>query len=140
MQSHDHLSVASRLPTILTPSEARIERDPTTGAILRVIHLPSSRKNYLNDALDSLSDDTNDGHVSKPFSEGIVVELEEQALMEVKRRPRQQSQREEEWIARLLDKYGEDYSGMARDRKLNPHQQSEGDLRRRTKLWKQKRR
>ena len=65
-----------------------------------------------------------------------MPELEELVSMEVKRRPRQQSQREEEWITRLLDKYGEDYSRMVRDRKLNPYQQGQGDLRRRVSLWK----
>ena len=69
-----------------------------------------------------------------------MPELEDLASMEVKKRPRQQSQREEEWIARLVAKYGEDYSRMVKDRKLNPYQQGEGDIRRRVSLWQQKRR
>ena len=72
----------------------------------------------------------------------IVAELEVQAEEEAvtlarKRRPRQQSKREEEWMARLAGKYGDDIRAMARDVKLNPMQQSEGDLRRRLKKWKE---
>ena len=68
-------------------------------------------------------------------SGGIVPELEESARHQVKKRPRQQSQREQEWIKLLVDRYGEDYRAMVRDRKLNPMQQSEGDLRRRVAQW-----
>lgn len=65
----------------------------------------------------------------------VVRELEKQASIEVKKKPRQQSKREEEWIANLVAMYGEDYARMVRDRKLNPMQQSEGDLRRRIRRW-----
>ena len=47
-----------------------------------------------------------------------------------------QSQREREWIERLVGKWGDDWGGMFRDRKLNPHQQTEGDLKRRVEIWK----
>ena len=74
----------------------------------------------------------------------IVAELEAQAEEEAatlarKKRPRQQSKREEEWIARLVGKYGDDIRAMARDVKLNPMQQSVGDLGRRLKKWKENR-
>ena len=49
---------------------------------------------------------------------------------------RNQSEREKEWVGTLVEKYGEDYGKMARDRKLNMWQQSEGDIRRRVVKWK----
>lgn len=69
---------------------------------------------------------------------GIVRELEEHASVEAKKKPRQQSKREEEWIANLVATYGDDYRRMVRDRKLNPMQQSEGDLKRRIRKWKER--
>lgn len=137
--------------------ETKVERDPETGKILRVVHDNEDdevevagrrvrRSNPLNDPLDDLSDREGgpaqtDQH-GKPHPE-IVRELELQAAKEdelvKKRKPRQQSQREGEWVERLLERHGEDYAAMVRDRKLNPMQQSEGDLRRRIRKWKQSR-
>ncbi|MCJ1251553.1 Nucleolar protein 16 [Trapelia coarctata] len=138
----DPLSLASKLPTLLNPTEALIERDPSTGAIVRVIR-PPANTNPLNDPLNDLSDEQNEedeeeGSVPKRAPAGIIQELEEQASMEVKKRPRQQSGREQEWIAGLVKRHGDDYGRMARDRKLNPYQQGEGDLRRRVNVWKRK--
>ncbi len=96
-------------------------------------------ENPLNDALNELSDSEPDvivAYVSSHAPTGIVRELEEEASLEAKKKPRQQSQREEEWIENLVATYGEDYRSMVRDRRLNPMQQSEGDLRRRVRRWK----
>lgn len=94
----------------------------------------------MNDPLNELSDDEQaaiaDG--SDRMQTGIVHELEEQASLDAKKRPRQQSKREEEWIANLVATYGDDYRRMVRDRKLNPMQQSEGDLKRRIRKWKER--
>ena len=137
----DALSITSKIPTLFTPTEARIERDPTTGAILRVIHPPSTSGNPLNDPLNDSSanesDDERDGGLHYE-PRGIIRELEEQSMMEAKKRPRQQSKREEEWIAKLVQRYGDNFGGMVKDRKLNPYQQSEGDLRRRVSRWKER--
>lgn len=127
----------------------RVERDPETGAILRVIHDDDddsievagrrlSRKNPLNDPLNALES----GEVeSNPLADSIIVQqLERQADQEGKtvraKKPRFQSTREGEWAQRLIEKHGEDFTAMARDRKLNPMQQSVGDLRRRINKWK----
>lgn len=67
---------------------------------------------------------------------GIVPQLEEASRLEKRPRPRKQSQREVEWIATLVEKWGGDVAAMARDRKLNPMQQTEGDLRRRVRAWR----
>ena len=136
----DAFAIKSKVPTTLIPTEARIERDPNTGAILRVIHAEDRRRaNPLNDPLNEMSDSEPlatilDGNVQ--VHSGIVKELEEQASLEAKKKPRQQSRREEEWIANLVATYGDDYRRMVRDRKLNPMQQSEGDLKRRIRMWK----
>jgi nucleolar protein 16 len=130
--------------------EIRIERDPETGAILRVIE--TSKPNPLNDPLNDL--DLSDtempsfnalGHIPKSTSHirsadtSVTRQLEELAESGVKRRPRMQSQREENWIEELVEKHGDDYGKMFRDRKLNVWQQSEGDIRRRVKKWKERR-
>ena len=39
-------------------------------------------------------------------------------------------------VLRLIEKHGENYAAMTRDRKLNPMQQTAGDLRRRINKWK----
>ena len=116
----------------------RVERDPETGAILRIIRSEQERLNPLNDPLNGISDNEEFIKSRGVRSKGIVGELEEQAAMEAKPRPREQSSREQEWIARLLEMYGDDYGTMVRDRKLNPYQQTEGDIRRRIKKWKEK--
>jgi nucleolar protein 16 len=140
----------SRKTTKLTPTETKVERDPQTGRILRIIRSDGEsedatarkrKSNPLNDPLENLSDQEETSAMSTRPSD-IVAELEAQAEEEAailarKKRPRQQSKREEEWIARLVGKYGDDIRAMARDVKLNPMQQSEGDLRRRLKKWKE---
>jgi nucleolar protein 16 len=65
----------------------------------------------------------------------VIRELEEAALNGAKKAPRGQSQREQEWVERLVSKYGEDYAKMARDRKLNPMQQTAADIRKRVVKW-----
>ncbi len=73
--------------------------------------------------------------------QGVVPALMAQAAKGgAKKRPRKQSQREEEWVERLVAAYGDDVAEMARDRKLNPMQQSEGDIGRRVRVWKEGRR
>ncbi|KAL8869824.1 MAG: hypothetical protein Q9174_003981 [Haloplaca sp. 1 TL-2023] len=67
----------------------------------------------------------------------VIKELVRQAENAAPKRKRKQSQREEEWVQRLVEKWGEDLGGMARDRKLNPMQQSEGDIGRRVRAWRE---
>lgn len=128
----------------------RVERDPETGAILRVIHDDDeddkievagrslSRKNPLNDPLNDI--EGGDGESNHLADSVVVQQLERQADQEGKtvraKKPRFQSSRESEWAQRLISKHGDDFTAMARDRKLNPMQQSVGDLRRRINKWK----
>lgn len=62
---------------------------------------------------------------------------EEEAVK--KRRPRQQSKREEEWVEKLVARHGDNILAMVRDKRLNPMQQSESDIRKRVRIWKERR-
>lgn len=134
--------------------ETKVERDPETGKILRVVRDDDMiefagqklrRANPLDDPLNDLSDNEGETGSAQPQRQNapsaIVKQLEQQAVKEGQaaetRKPRHQSKREDEWISRLIEKHGEDLTAMARDRKLNPMQQTEGDLRRRIRKWKQ---
>lgn len=132
--------------------EAKVERDPETGKIVRVVRKDegevevAGRKvrpsNPLDDPLNDLSED--EDMDSQPQVQGkkppsnIVQQLEMQADAEgqIPKKPRHQSKREDEWITRLVDRHGDNYAAMARDMKLNPMQQTAGDLRRRINKWK----
>lgn len=161
----DALAIANKKPTTLVPGTVRIERDPETGAILRVIDDGNGgekrgRREWngriLRDVLDD-GEGEEDEDVSRRGvgqqhdlsltmtqsvgGEGVVPELVMQAATGgMKKRPRKQSQREEEWVEQLVERYGEDVGRMARDRRLNPMQQSERDIRRRVMMWKDGRR
>ena len=113
-------------------------RDPKTGAIVSVQHEKAERENPLDDPLNELSDleEEEDEDARSSNGRGIIAELEEQARHSRPKRPRMQSQRERQWIERLVEKWGDDWGGMVRDRKLNPQQQTEGDLKRRIGVWK----
>ena len=141
----------SRKTTKLVPGETKVERDPETGRIIRIIRegvddedttaTKRRRLNPLNDPLEELSEESKITRLNKQRST-VVSELEAQAEEEAeafarKKRPRQQSKREEEWIEKLVQRHGDDTRSMVRDMKLNPMQQSEGDIQRRLKIWKE---
>ena len=117
-------------------SEVKVTRDPKTGAIVSVQREKSERENPLGDPLNEISD--LEEEVVKSSGRGVVPELEEQAKYSKPKRPRMQSQREREWIERLVERWGDDWGGMVKDRKLNPQQQSEGDLKKRVGVWKKR--
>lgn len=134
------LAISNAFPKSFTPEEAKVERDPETGKIIRVIHAPK-KANPLNDLLNSDDEDMEDdfeGFADDAPREknDIIRQLEEQAANGAERKERKQSEREKEWLQRLVAKYGEDYRKMARDMKLNPMQQTEADIRRRVGIWK----
>ncbi|CAD6440140.1 532a4f0a-1109-4624-a15c-f97d2112c595 [Sclerotinia trifoliorum] len=136
------LAISNTIPKSLAPTEARVERDPETGKIIRVIH-DEKKTNPLNDPLDSdAEDEEGEGFGGFVDEEGsaskneIVKMLEEQASRAGEKRERQQSEREKEWIGRLVKRWGENYGAMVRDRRLNPMQQTESDIKRRVQKWK----
>ncbi len=141
------LAISNAVPKTIAPTEARVERDPETGKITRVIHF-GAKSNPLNDPLNSDSEDEemgDDGGGFEDFdaetgnqkpSNEIVQKLEEQASMIPEKKERKQSEREREWLERLVAKHGENYEKMARDMKLNPMQQTAADIRKRVAKWK----
>ncbi len=104
----------------------------------------NTRANPLNDPLNELDDsdpeewegfDNIPAVGNGPHTE-VLGKLENLASSGVRTTPRKQSQREQEWIQKLVEKYNDDYGKMFRDVKLNPMQQSEGDIKRRVLKWK----
>lgn len=146
----DTLGIQAKLPRPVEIPEVRVERDPETGAILRVIEVDNNKPNPLNDPLNALDDSEDEewngfshehGVVdgSAPSVGGktaVVRELEEAASRAAPKVPRKQSGREGEWIQDLVEKYGDDYLAMSRDMRLNPMQQTVGDLKKRVKKFK----
>ena len=149
-----YINGSAKARTKQSLGEVKVERDPETGKILRVVRendgeievagRKHDRANPLNDPLNDLSDEDGDSRRTgkkhaKPDSavvRQLELQLAKEEAQEKKKKPRHQSKREEEWILKLTERYGEDYRAMARDRKLNPMQQTESDLRRRIQKWK----
>jgi len=108
------------------------------------------RANPLNDPLNEFdSDEDEDGPEEQGADHGewggiedeeepteVVRLLEAEASVEYEKRPRGQSEMELEWLRRLVRKHGDDVEAMVWDKKLNPMQQTAGDLTRRIKRWK----
>lgn len=137
-------------------SEAKVERDPKTGAILRVLpEGQSAKSNPLNDPLNDLDSgseveedgvdwarlDNQHGNVNqtKPSngaSTDVVRQLEQRASLPAAKHIRPQTANEQAFIKELVQKYGDDYDKMARDIKLNYMQRSAGDLKKRIKKWR----
>ncbi|KAK5124761.1 hypothetical protein LTR85_001474 [Meristemomyces frigidus] len=151
-RKNDALAVASmRRPQKLDVHEAKIERDPETGKILRVIESGKVRANPLNDplnGLDSESDEEEEGfnqHASNALpatagdasSSEVVQKLQTEAGKPVAKYKAKQTDAERAFIAELVQKHGDDYAAMARDMKVNYMQRSAGDLKRRVQKWKE---
>lgn len=94
----------------------------------------------MNDLLISDDEDEDEEmlNVEEEAAEGgsIIKELEAQASMVPEKKLRKQSEREKEWISRLVKRHGSDYKAMARDRRLNSMQQTEADISRRVSKWR----
>jgi nucleolar protein 16 len=140
------LNIVSKAPQSIEVEDIEVERDPETGAILRVIGQKDEKPNPLNDPLNELEDDDEaeewNGFAMVPEQRQgeqvnpVIQQLEEAARNGARKAPRTQSQREAEWLERLVAKYGDDYGRMTRDKKLNPMQQTEADIKKRVKKWR----
>lgn len=111
-------------PAQIPEGEARIVRDPETGAVLRVVH--GTKKAAPKQVL-------------APAPGSVVAELEKAAekYAEINsKKERLQSYREKAWCSELYEKHGDDYEAMKWDKKANPTQLSAGDLKKRISKWK----
>ncbi|KAI5369375.1 Putative ribosome biogenesis protein Nop16 [Septoria linicola] len=150
-------TTSNRKKQQLNLAEAKIERDPETGAILRIIEQPDlPRSNPLNDPLAEFdSDDASSHQDDQVFSlqnqhantgtpasstsakTDTVRALEAQASRPAAKYKRRQPEGEVAFIEELVKKHGDDYGKMARDMKVNYMQRSEGDLKKRIKTWRE---
>ncbi|KAF4450844.1 hypothetical protein F53441_6067 [Fusarium austroafricanum] len=128
--ANDPFSIATIENAIV--SEARVERD-ADGKIIRI--LGEAKPNPLNDPLNDLDNDS-DAEAAEEWG-GIEDDADAtdvvKTLLEQSRQPdlpkkRHQSTREKEWLDKLVAKYGDDTAAMAKDRKLNPMQQTAADI------------
>ncbi|KAK3114699.1 Ribosome biogenesis protein Nop16 [Teratosphaeriaceae sp. CCFEE 6253] len=147
----DVLAIGSiRRSQTIDVQEARIERDPETGRILRVIESGQVKANPLNDPLNELdSEDEDDEGLNQHASANLAYYSGESTKTEVVRRlemeaskPKathkpKQSENERAFIVELMAKHGDDYGAMMRDTKINYMQRSAGDLKRRVKKWRE---
>lgn len=113
-------------------SEARVERDED-GNIVRI--LGSARDNPLKDPLNELDSDNEEaekeeewGGIDDEDATDIVKGLIAESRAPVEKKPRYQSGREREWLEALVEKHGDNTLAMAKDRKLNPMQQTAADI------------
>lgn len=133
------------------PQTAQVERDPETGKILRLIQAEEQAETSEEDSSaiatsirktrkpleDPLTSSRKPFTKSQPTSAtGIIPALEAEASHEAslianRKRPRTQSEREQAWLARLIEHRGDDVRAMFRDRNLNPMQNTEADIKRR---------
>ncbi|KAL2760741.1 hypothetical protein ACRALDRAFT_1066796 [Sodiomyces alcalophilus JCM 7366] len=129
-------------------SEAVIERD-ANGNIINIQYLGAdgkpkkskARHNPLNDPLveiESASDEDDEeeeGGEDQEKKTDVIRLLEAEASRPEEKKPRHQSEREREWLERLVARHGDNFAAMARDAKLNPMQQTAADIARRIKKW-----
>ncbi|KAJ0355592.1 hypothetical protein COL154_000334 [Colletotrichum chrysophilum] len=124
--------------------EARIERDEN-GKIVRIHYSKSSRANPLNDPLNEIEADSDEeeeeeeteewGGIDDESRPEVIRLLEKEASRGELKKPRHMSQQEKEWLERLIAKHGDNAEAMARDRKLNPMQQTSADIARRLRRF-----
>ena len=92
-----------------------------------------------SDRISSHSDPSNTASSSSPRTTSIIPALTALASVTPKASTsrHQQSEYEKSWIARLVSKHGDDIAAMSRDRKMNPKQQTEVDIGRRVRIWRE---
>lgn len=150
-----NITSSSKRKETLDVGEAKIERDPETGKILRVIDQQTAKANPLNDPLNEIdSDEEEEDEIFNPGNQHgntdpaahsksdarkteTVRRLEEEARKPAAKYRRKQPEGEVAFVEELVRKYGDDYGKMARDMKINYMQRSAGDLKRRIKKWRE---
>ena len=107
----------------------RVIRDED-GKIIQVVR-EGEREKLAGDLLDDTSDE--DVEVKTKDTE-VVRQLEEQSRMVPRRRKRKMGRGEREWIERLVERWGDDFEGMSRDKSLNPMLNSPSDLKKKVRI------
>ena len=132
---YDPLAISSsKLKTKLIPTEVQVERDPVTGAILKITDPSWENSNPLNDPLNDLEEEY-PSNTEVDTRTDFVRDLEKQASIEVPKKHKLQSNKEQEWIEDLMKKHGNNFAKMMMDKKLNIYQLSEGDIKSRIKKY-----
>lgn len=143
--SQDPLAVSQAAGTRSAIRSVKVERD-AEGNIVKVLRRENPLNDPLNDISDASDDDKDDqqqkqqqtGQEKNEKREVKVVDLlEQQASMPTESHKRHQSAREREWLERLITKHGDDISAMSRDPKLNPMQQTVGQIKKKLKVYRQ---
>lgn len=116
------------IPERILEGEARIVKDDS-GNIIKVVY--GTMKPF---DIDMSIEQLKQKNSMQPKTEVIKL-LEEEANKPVIRKERHLSAREDEWIGKLVAKYGDNYKGMVRDKKLNIYQQTEATLRNKVLKW-----
>ncbi|KAK6512247.1 Nucleolar protein 16 [Arthrobotrys musiformis] len=123
-------SQATTNTTAVPHQEARITRS-SDGSV---------KVEYSNNLLYStLTPSSEQPTVQKAEEEetDLIRALKHRATLSITKE-RVQSDREEDWVQRLIAKHGDDYQAMFWDKELNIRQQSVGDIKRRIKKWQSK--
>ncbi|KAL7915138.1 ribosome biogenesis protein Nop16 [Trichoderma velutinum] len=139
--SSNHFAITAAEKGVL--SEAKVERD-AQGNIVRVL---GRKANPLNDPLNEIEssgeEDNGDDHEEwgginddGVGTTDVVKSLIAEAKNPAPAKARYLSEREKEWLEKLVAKYGDDTRAMARDPKLNPMQQTAADIAKRLKKLK----
>lgn len=143
--SQDPLAVSQAASMRSAIRSVKVERD-AEGKIVKVLRRDNPLNDPLND-VDSDGDEDADAQNGTTAGAGVrngkrettrVVDLlEQQANVPTESHKRHQSAREKEWIERLVARHGDDVAAMARDAKLNPMQQTVGEIKKKLKTYRQ---
>lgn len=135
--SQDPLAVSQAASTRSAIRSVKVERD-AEGKIVKVIRRDNPLNDPLNDLTDS-EDDEEEGAQQQQIETKrelkVVDLLEQQASVPTESHKRHQSARERVWLERLLAKHGDDIVAMSRDLKLNPMQQTVGEIKKKLKVY-----
>lgn len=113
----------------LDENEGRIERD-ADGNVIRVVYGKKEDVSALDDDYEVKLD------VAEEDQPEALKRLIELSKIPEPKIGREQSEGEQDWVRRLVEKHGDDYEAMKWDKKLNIYQQSVGDLKKRVLKWK----
>ncbi|KAF9586619.1 putative lipase atg15 [Lunasporangiospora selenospora] len=121
VEEQEQKSLEEMLET-LTEDQGIIQRDEQ-GNIVKVIVGKAKSKEEVQEMMER--------DLEPVKAKTDVVRALEARAANVLKRERYQSEGEVVWAAKLVDKHGDDYEKMFRDRKLNPNQQTVSQLKKR---------